>query len=148
MFAHRARSKVAGCVVVVALLSGCSGDFDYGPTGTITGRLTRNGKPVLPGTYVSFMEPEKGYLALGTTDLEGKYTVDSWNDGNMPVGTYGVMIQPPTGVDPEALSAEDLLKGKGKVAPSDIPVKYRQFLTSGLKYPVKEGPNTIDIDLK
>ncbi|MGC1274113.1 MAG: carboxypeptidase-like regulatory domain-containing protein [Planctomycetaceae bacterium] len=130
------------------LVLGCSSEFDYGPRGTISGRLTLNSKPLLPGTHVSFMEPEKGYLAFGTTDAEGNYTVNSAFDGEMPIGTYGVMIQPPAGtVDPESLSAEDLLEGQGKVAPSEIPAKYRQFSTSGLSYPIQEGPNTIDIVL-
>jgi len=135
-------------LAAAALLAGCSSEFDYGPRGTITGRLTKAGKPLLPGTHVSFMEPEKGYLAYGTTDADGNYTVDSAFEGQMPIGTYGVMIQPPTTVDPESLDAEAMLSGQGKVAPTTIPDKYRQFSTSGLTFPITEGENKIDIDLK
>lgn len=133
---------------IAFLILGCSGEFDYGPRGTISGRLTRNGQPLAEGTHVSFMEPEKGYLAYGTTDAEGNYTVNSAFDGDMPIGTYGVMIGPPAGNDPESLSAEDILAGKGKVAPQEIPSRYRQFSTSGLTYPIEEGDNTVDIDLQ
>ena len=76
----RFRSVLPG-VVTLVLLAGCSGEFDYGPRGTISGRLSKGGQPLPAGTYVSFMEPEKGYLAFGTTDEDGRFTIDSAFDG-------------------------------------------------------------------
>ena len=91
---------------------GCGGDFDYGSTGQITGVLTLDGKPLDPGYVVNFMEPMKGYLAFGTTDAEGKFTVNTWNNGKMPVGPYRVFIAPPR--DP----SEDLTPEQRMDAPA------------------------------
>lgn len=130
---------------------GCSGEFDYGSTGTVKGRLTMDGKPLKPGTAVTLMQPDSGYLAFGTTDAEGNFEVKSWNEGHMPIGTYRVMIQPPAGdsPDPESAEAAELaLSGGGGADKAEFPERYRQTTTSGLTYEVKEGENHFEIDLK
>src|SRR5262245_42092123 len=83
-------------MLFVATLLGCGGD-SYGPTGKVTGKLTMDGKELPAGHAVSFMQMEKGFLAFGITDAEGKFEVKSWNNGNMPIGKYDVMIAPPSG---------------------------------------------------
>jgi hypothetical protein len=134
-------------------LAGCGGDFDYGPTGTITGRLTLEGKPLPAGSSAVFMEPKAGYLAFGLTDADGNYTVNTWNNGNMPIGTYRVMVHPPAPAnDSETASAEELLanpeKYKARPVKTEIPKKYRETSTSGLSFDIQKGQNKIDIDLK
>ena len=94
------------CLAVVVIAIGCWGAVDYGPTGTVAGRLTMDGKPLPAGHNVSFMDMEKGYLAFGQTDAEGNFKVDSWNEGNMPVGVYKVMIAPPQNT--QAVEIENL----------------------------------------
>jgi hypothetical protein len=129
---------------------GCSSKHDYGPTGTVSGRLTMDGKPLPEGTKVMFMEPREGWLAFGATDADGRFAVKSWNNGNMPVGTYKVMIQPAEVEDTESLSADDLLdrkKGNTKT-PLSFPKRYRAITTSKLEYKIDEGANTFDIDIK
>src|SRR5690349_16731896 len=92
-------------MMILFAVAGCGG-HDYGPTGKITGKLTMAGKPLAAGTAVSFMQMEKGFLAFGLTDAEGKFEVESWNGGAMPVGKYKVMIAPPTAElpDPKTVS--------------------------------------------
>jgi hypothetical protein len=138
---------------MLLFLTACSGDFDYGPTGTISGKLTLEGKPLPAGSSAVFMEPKAGYLAFGLTDAEGNYKVTTWNDGNMPIGTYRVMVHPPAPAnDSETASAEEILanpeKYKARPVKTDIPKKYREVSTSGLSFEIKKGENTIDIDLK
>jgi hypothetical protein len=140
-------------LMLVAAASGCGGD-SYGPTGRVTGKLTVDGKPLAAGHAVSFMQMEKGFLAFGLTDADGNFEVKSWNQGNMPVGKYDVMIAPPGGGESEAdssRSAEERFEagqvsgGKPRV---QFPVRYRETTTSGLHYAVVEGENHFDIDLK
>lgn len=150
---HPGSLLVAGLLLLTAsLLVGCSSDFDYGPTGTVSGRLTMNGKPLKAGTQVVFMHPEKGYAAFGSTDPEGKFQITSWNDGNLPVGPYRVMIQPPAGeINPDTATPEQLLDNPElaeAVPEAEFPFKYRQTSTSGLSYNVEQGPNTFEIDLE
>lgn len=138
---------IAACACLA--LAGCGG-HDYGPTGTITGRLTYKDKPLREGTTVSFMQPEAGFIAFGPTDADGNFKVTSWNEGAMPVGTYKVMVQPPegpgsTGNEP---TPEEMLAGAGKVEKADFPAKYRTVSTSDLSFEVKEGPNHFDVVLK
>jgi len=138
--------------IVVALLvvvvTGCSGGVDYGPTGTAAGRLTMDKKLLQTGTQVVFMHPEKGYASFGTTDADGNFKITSWNEGNLPIGKYQVMIQAPAGADPESKSAEELLAPQtGELSQAEFPFKYRQTSTSGLEYEVKTGTNSFEIDL-
>ena len=145
---HRIRSALI--FPIVLLFAGCSNEVDYGPTGTASGRLTLSGKPHSAGTQVVFMHPEKGYAAFGSTDTEGNFQIASWNDGNLPIGTYRVMIQPPAGdLNPDTATDEQLLAGvQPEVVPeAEFDFKYRQTSTSGLSYDVEEGPNEFQIDL-
>ena len=137
------------CFTVV--LTGCGG-HDFGPTGKISGRLTLEGKPMAPGHAVSFMQPEKGFLAFGFTDAEGNFSVGSWNEGDMPVGKYSVMIAPPAATAPAvAPTADEAFENPELVDPklsSVFPVKYRDITTSGLEFDVVAGDNKFEVELK
>ena len=137
-------------LLFVASLVGCGGD-PYGPTGRITGKLTMDGKVMPAGHAVSFMQMEKGFLAYGMTDAEGKFTVSSWNNGKIPIGSYSVMIAPPGGesIDANASAEERFEQGQAKgKSTTTFPSRYRETTTSGLKYDIAEGDNHFDIDLK
>lgn len=141
----------AGLVVMVTL--GCSRGPNYGPTGTISGKLTMDGEPLAEGTQLLFMQMDAGYAAFGATDADGNYEIIWIRDGarkrEVPTGVYKVLIQPPAiGTEVELMTADQMLEG-GDVAPAkpDFPSRYQQHSTSGLEYTVTEGPNTIDIDL-
>ena len=147
----RAILRSLTALMLMATILGCGGD-SFGPTGKITGKLTMDGKQLPAGHAVSFMQMEKGFLAFGMTNAEGNFEVKSWNDGNMPIGKYDVMIAPPVGgVDEAALSAEDRFEKPELLAPKSnvlFPARYRETTTSGLHYEIKPGDNHFDIDLK
>lgn len=148
------RNVTSLLIVMMGLtLSACAKKNDYGPMGSVTGKLTINGKVIEQGTQLLFMKMDAGYAAFGETDQEGNYSIIWARDGErkskLPLGTYKVLIQPPrVGKDTEEMSAEEMLEG-GDVAPAKpkFPVKYQQHSTSGLEYTIEEGKNQIDIDL-
>jgi len=149
---NRCRIPWMQAVCVVALvISGCSGGPDYGPTGTVSGTLLYKGQPLTPGTAVVFKNLTIGHACMGVTSAEGAYTLDSWNNGNLPVGRYEVMIQPPVPVDPETLDPEALLNNPKLMESTrvkyDFPQKYSQLSSSGLSFEVKEGKNEYPIEL-
>ncbi|WP_339735231.1 hypothetical protein [uncultured Gimesia sp.] len=149
-------SRVVTSLLIVLLgisTSACSKETDFGPMGSVTGKLTMDGKTIDQGTQLLFMKMDAGYAAFGETDAEGNYSITWARDGErkseLPMGSYKVLIQPPRiGKDTEEMSAEEMLEG-GDVAPAKpkFPVKYQQHSTSGLEFTVKEGENQIDIDL-
>lgn len=140
--------------IVISLgLTGCLQSSSTEPTGTVSGQLTSKGKKLSPDTKVVFLN-SGGVAAFGATGEDGAYQIDSYNDGNLPIGMYRVMIQPPAsalGAEEEP-SAEEMLDNPEHTRPkrtaAEFAFKYRQVGTSGLEYEVKEGPNQIDIDLK
>jgi hypothetical protein len=95
---------------------------------------------------------EKGFLAFGITDAEGRFEVKSWNNGNMPIGKYDVMIAPPgDGGNDSNRSAEERFDNPQSTASGSgvlFPSRYRESTTSGLQYEIVKGVNHFDIDLK
>ena len=133
---------------ILLVAAGCGGtaEVDLGPTGTVSGFAMIDGKPLAPETQIVFLEPAKGYCASGYLDAGGNYKATSWNDGNLPVGTYKVTVQPPP---PPELSAEEALSDHGEKSnpPAEFPEKYREAATSGLEFTIAEGENTYAIEL-
>ncbi|HUP82279.1 MAG TPA: hypothetical protein VM260_27245, partial [Pirellula sp.] len=128
--------EIFRCLTLLMLVStmlGCGGD-PYGPTGKVTGKLTMDGKVLPAGHAVSFMQMDKGFLAFGMTDDDGKFEVKSWNSGDMPIGKYDVMIAPPSGGDASNLSAEERFEKPDMSSPKSkvqFPTRYRETTTSG-----------------
>ena len=142
------------CLVIIGFIAmacaGCDSAHDYGPTGTVSGKLSYNGETVAPGTAVVFVDMAAGYTCMGATDAEGNYTLSSWNEGDLPVGSYDVMIRPVVPeMDSDLDDPEAAMDNPEPVAPMeyDFPEKYGALATSGLKFEVKEGANDIPIDL-
>jgi hypothetical protein len=133
------------------------------------GIVTYMGKPVAGATVL--FSPEKGPLASGVTDMEGKYDLKTGTNRGVTAGLCKVAIR----VDPEgelkgasgvtqqpktAAEAEEYMKkaaelrksiatGKTEIKQkSMIPEKYGRIETSGLSFPIKEsGENHNNIDL-
>lgn len=140
------------CLLLTAW--GCGTSHDYGPSGTVNGRLTHQGNSLSPETKVVFIHAHNGVAAFGATDSDGKFKIRTPQGDHVPIGPYRVMIQPPEselGAEAEP-SAEDLLNdpniNRPQQSKSGFDFKYRQVSTSGLEYDVQEGTNTFDIDLK
>ena len=66
-FARKILAAIATCL----LLTGCGGDAKAPPLGTVTGKVTLDGKPVTNAT-VNF-ESANGQVAFGSTDQNGTY---------------------------------------------------------------------------
>ena len=82
-----------GLVVVPCLLAmtGCGGRTPArGPTGSVSGKVTLNGKPVPEGCAVVFMNQEKTVPASGVTRADGAYTVS-----NALAGANKITVTPP-----------------------------------------------------
>lgn len=140
---------------IIAALIGCSSSLHEGPTGTITGQLTIDGNPAGAGFMVSFMEMNRGFLAFGTTDAQGRFRIDSWNAGDMPTGTYKVMVSPGNSTparDPSTITAEEAFENPELIDPvqpkAPFHPRYRDTTTSQLEFEIKEGPNEFEIPLK
>jgi hypothetical protein len=97
----------------------------------VSGRVLYNGKP-LPGGRVTFVTAD-GFASTAVIDETGNYTIKS------RVGEVGI------GVDNRMLR-ERGNKIKGRFV--QIPAKYSTPDTSGLKYKVKKGHQTHDIELE
>src|SRR5205814_1188693 len=135
------------CVIlgICAFLAGCGGGAGRPPeTIPVKGMVKYQGKPV-PKLSVAFI-PEKGMLASGTTDAEGKFTLmtNKPGDGAM-VGTYKVAI---SFVSDEIPEMQGLSDAAPKPSTSPIPKKYADPKTSGLtRAVVKNDQNDFTFDL-
>jgi hypothetical protein len=122
--------RTVGVLAVCATLSGCVGGG--GGSGPVIvpsrGVVTYKGKPV-PKLSVAFL-PEKGMVAEGTTDANGRFTLTTkkLGDGAM-VGPHKVGIS----VVPDSVPDMPGLPGTKKdEEESPIPRKYADANTSGL----------------
>ncbi|UUO07220.1 hypothetical protein M4951_02655 [Blastopirellula sp. J2-11] len=113
-------------------LSGCSQRSAF--ESSVVGKVTLDDKPVPQGAIV--LIDQTGKLATSALEPDGGYSL------RCSPGTYHIAISPPPPADPFApKSAEtqlDVVK---------IPSKYRDVGTSGLTIDVKEGENTLDVQL-
>jgi hypothetical protein len=147
------QQRIWGLAAAVLLVSAgsCSRGPDYGPTGTVRGSLQYKGQSLAAGTAVVFRDLTAGYTCMGLTNPDGTFRLDSWNQGNLPIGRYDAMIRPPEPVDPDTLDPDDLINNPGLMESTrlkyDFPQKYSQLATSGLSFEVKEGENEYPIEL-
>ena len=161
----RIRTAFAVCL---CLAIGCSSKAELKLV-PADGVVTYMGKP-LSGATVLF-SPEKGPLATGNTDKEGKYELKTGTQRGVTPGlakvavmmaregelegATGVSRQPKTAAESQEYmkNATDLRKsiasGKTDIKPKSlIPEKYGNVETSGLSFPIKaEGANHNNIDL-
>jgi hypothetical protein len=137
---------VASGLLGLASVPGCGKSI---PSGTVTGKVTLDGKPVPEGCGVMFIADK--FTATGQVGAGGSYTLFSAGKPSVPAATYKVAITPPT----QQMSNADYEKmmATGSAPPeasktSAVPEKYGNAATSALSFEVKEGPNTINIELK
>lgn len=140
-------------VVGMASCVGCGSDGQAGPTGTVRGTVTIEGRAVPAGTTVAFVS-DQGHAAAAIVDGEGGYQLlVGGSDKRIPVATYEVTV---IAAEEELSEAEQKAimgpsaYGRKPSRPAEkiIPAKYQNAATSGLTYPVAEGTNSIDIKLE
>jgi hypothetical protein len=119
--------RIANLVVCCVAALGCGGVSDAPKTVDVTGTVTYNGTP-MANLSVAFI-PDKGMLASGTTDAEGRFelTTSEPGDGATP-GTYKVAIN----FVPEQTPEMPGFPGSENTPKSPIPTKYADVSTSGL----------------
>lgn len=130
-------------VIAVILITGCWGCFRTNsvPTGTIYGKVTFRGNPVLEGN-VHFSSPA-GFSASALLEQGGQYKLYSHLGHKVPLGEYEVSVTPP-----RLPLSEEKESGIEWKAVSDIPEQYRHFATSELKLTAVHGNNEFNIDMK
>jgi hypothetical protein len=127
-----------------------------GAQATISGSVTKEGKPITVDSSIAFFCPESAATIGGKIDSLGKFALKPADPAiGIPPGRYQVMIQPP--IPPAPAVGTDAYKNmmmgggasmeKKAPLPSDIPEKFQAFDTSGIALEVKAGPNSFDIDL-
>lgn len=156
---------VCACIAV-----GCNGDGTSVKLAKAGGNLTYKGSP-LAGAQVTFM-PDKGPLAIGMTDLNGDFKLNSGAIAGCAVGPAKVAIKV-DGPEEDAASIADLPAPKnaqeadehskkvGEATMSSqratsatkkslIPKKYKDVATSGLAFTIESdsSKNNFKIDLK
>jgi hypothetical protein len=139
-----------GVLAFATIVSGgCSKGGYSGPTGTVAGKATLDGKPVPQGCVVTFMS-DAGFTASGKVGADGSYTLLNVDKPAIPVASYKVSVAQPATEISGADYDKYMSPGGGseaQSAPEAIPAKYQSRETSGLTFDVKEGPNTFNIEL-
>ena len=134
---------------VLTLLAGCDKNPHSAEHTEVSGKVLFQGKP-LPGGIVSFAAVNGGFVSSGTIDEHGNYQIKA-PVGDVEISVMNRMLQPSRGskgMRPAPLKKTEakehqLLKGRWV----KIPSHYEDPHTSGLKYTVKQGPQTHDVEL-
>lgn len=142
----RVSSSLSTGVVLVLLVTlvfaGCSGTTTHkyeGPTGQVKGKVTFKGDPVTTG-QVQFISAVGG--ATGDLGEGGAFTLSYRGAPDIPVGRFKVAIKPPrTGAEAGENAATT-------VKHPMIPEKYQLTSTSELVESVKEGENTVNLNME
>ena len=143
-------------VVWAALCVGCGDNSYSGPSGKVTGKATLNGNSLPAGTVINFMHKD-GHAANGKVGADGTYSLTYLGKPDIPAGEYAASVMEAAAEDPANIDYSDpasmektmLASEEGSAGPeSAIPAKYVSPASSGLKFTVKEGDNTINVELK
>lgn len=140
-------------VLLLVLPVGCSSS-----KGTISGKITYQGKPLAAGTIT--LVPEKGGGGFSGPIRNGEYKVEGVPPGpvkiavstsSTPKSAIGKMQPPPEVMksairDRPAEQADDSAKPSASAA-VPIPRKFQDPETSGLTYTVQSGNQVHDIDI-
>lgn len=147
-------------------LVGCGSSSGFPKTYPVTGKVTFNGKAI-EGAMVTFKMENGKENAIGTTDSKGEFTLSMFQPGDGAVpGVYRITVSklPPgatttaTTPPPGQIAGGDLpsdytppaesTKSGSNAPKSEIPAKYGNEQSSGLRATIIEGPNNIPLDLK
>jgi len=157
---RRSPWQTPGRWVLFFTLVGSVGVLGCGGSGSVSGSVTYDGKP-LPGGNVAFVSAQGGPTLSATIDSGGNYTI-----GKIPSGTYKVTVET-SSLKPPSLGTKTATPrnygppaGAGNPAgykPSSvedptkryvaIPAEYESITSSGLEFKVKAGSQTINIPL-
>ena len=134
------RFFVAFCGVVVCLLAGCgSPKLDYGPLGTLKGKVTFKGQPFTQGTII--LAGSKSGTGAAPLQSDGSFFVTD-RIGGLPVGSYNIAFQAETKEVTDTPNSPPRME-----AVLVLPKKYYSTDTSGLTVEIKKGENSVEFDV-
>jgi hypothetical protein len=121
------------------LLPGCSKSIPRKHCVLVSGQVLLQGKP-LPGALVVFYPVDKSdensLSASGTTDVEGKFVLSTYDSGDgAPPGEYGIAITKST----NNFKRKEL--NKKKEEPDQLNDRYKTPKTSNLRAKVEDKPS-------
>lgn len=128
-------SGLTGLLLAILILT-AAGCKDAKPTGSVSGKVTYNGKPQTTG-YVNFLS-STGAAAQAPLDDSGNYKIDS----PLEAGDYRVYLGPPI-PGQYAPGTKTAAPPKFNVSP-----KFQDPNSSGVKVTIKPGANEIPIEMK
>lgn len=135
---------MVACLPALVALLGCGGP----PSGTVKGRVTYKGEPVVLGT-IAFHAAD-GRVASGSIS-GGEYRVEK-----IPVGPATLTVQahppaapllPPPGENGPSGSATQFAAAVARRTFVALPARYADKNASGLTYAVRNGGQTHDLTL-
>jgi hypothetical protein len=125
--------RLAACVLT--LLAGCAGQT-HPAHSPVTGSVTLDGKPL--GSGAVLFESATGFAGSANLASGGTFRMRCQYGDGLPVGHYRVAVVP---TEPDPLRRD--------AAPaSPIPLRYRDFATSGLQATMEKGCAPFDFDLR
>jgi len=132
-------SMLLTCVLGCLLLGCGAAEPDYGPLGTLSGKVTFNGAPLTEGAII--LSREGGGSGAALMQADGTFLVTD-RIGGIPVGNYMVGF---TAAQEEVAGPPDSPpQMKAKLI---LPKKYYDTSESGITVEIKEGPNTLEFDV-
>lgn len=137
---HRAgRLRVTTAIMCTCWIAGCGGTTspEVGPAGTVTGTVTYKNEPVTEGS-VQLYSTETGKSGMAELGEGGKFTLAD----PLPVGKYKVSVMPPSEPPPTSPTPVPMKKY------DNIPEKYRTELTTDLSADIKEGENSLTLNME
>lgn len=137
----RVPRRVVGVALSIAMLGAIAGCQGGSMESEVSGTVTLDGKGIGPGLIVFAPAAKGGKPATGSIEADGSYSLNTSRELGLAAGNYLVAIsirQMPQNV-----------KRGDRPPPGKplIPEKYEDQNTSGLKFDVAPGSNTINIKL-
>jgi hypothetical protein len=108
----------------------------------VSGKVSLDGAVIPTGT-VAYLPVSSGPAAYGRVDSSGNYVIQTGREVGLPSGDYLVAVT--ANEPPQTKKAAD--GGPQPVGKALTPGWYGNKDTSGLKFTVKRGSNTIDLEL-
>jgi hypothetical protein len=118
--------------------AGCGGPYDS----KVAGKVTLDGA-IIPAGAVAFLPISSGPSGYGRVDESGSYVISTGREVGLPSGDYQVAVTA-TAPSQTTKTADGGPPPAGKAL---TPRWYGNKDTSGLKFTVKRGSNTIDLEL-
>jgi hypothetical protein len=142
--------RLAGCCGMLGLLTligGCGRTPRSVEHAEVSGKVLLQGQPV-PGGQVNFVTVKGGFASAGTIDENGNYQIKA-PVGEVVITVNNAMLAPRRGPrevpHPKKPGADEEQPVKGRWV--KIPSRYSTPDTSDLKYTVKPGTQTHDVEL-